>query len=227
MEPFQIVRMGCLDCSGTGLFRRSLRLPPATLSSMAHDGKAPAAASCRQRRTIGRLWRDAVAAGRTPRLLVERDGRLAARSRGRRPAAVDELANGLLALGVRKGDAFAILGADDARVGAVRLRARPHRRDRRADLREQLAEGRAVRRRALGGGRRARRGRGAAGEDRGRSASRTRSRSPTSTGCATRGRELRSASTRTRSPRPRPRSARTTSSRTSTRPARPGRRRAA
>ena len=57
--------------------------------------------------------------------------------------AVDELAHGLLALGIRKGDAFAILASHPPRVGALRLRARPDRRGRRSDLHEQLAEGRA------------------------------------------------------------------------------------
>jgi long-chain acyl-CoA synthetase len=61
-------------------------------------------------RTIVRLWRDAVASGRPdPLYLAEGDGDwtpvpLAAAARR-----VDELANGLLALGVRKGDSFGIL----------------------------------------------------------------------------------------------------------------------
>jgi long-chain acyl-CoA synthetase len=60
--------------------------------------------------TIGRLWLDAVAAERTtPAYLVERDGGWEEVSWHEAAAAVDELANGLLALGVRKGDAFAIL----------------------------------------------------------------------------------------------------------------------
>ncbi|HEU5212636.1 MAG TPA: long-chain fatty acid--CoA ligase [Gaiellaceae bacterium] len=62
-----------------------------------------------QRRTIGRLWRDAVAQRReTPAYLVEHP-------EGWRPVSwpdaertVDEVANGLLELGVKKGDAFAI-----------------------------------------------------------------------------------------------------------------------
>jgi long-chain acyl-CoA synthetase len=60
-------------------------------------------------RTIGRLWRDAVAAGRTnAAYLVEGpDGwsEVGWEEAGR---AVDEIANGLLALGIRKGDAFGI-----------------------------------------------------------------------------------------------------------------------
>ncbi len=57
-----------------------------------------------------RLWRDAVSQGRTtPAYLVQEDGGW--REVGWNEAAelVDDYANGLLALGVRKGDAFAIL----------------------------------------------------------------------------------------------------------------------
>jgi long-chain acyl-CoA synthetase len=61
-------------------------------------------------RTIGRLWLDAVAAERTnPAYLIERNGAWEEVSWQHAAEAVDELANGLLALGVRKGDAFAIL----------------------------------------------------------------------------------------------------------------------
>jgi long-chain acyl-CoA synthetase len=61
-------------------------------------------------RTIGRLWRDATAAGRTrPAFLVERAGGWEEVSWEEAGRAVEELANGLLALGLRKGDAFGIL----------------------------------------------------------------------------------------------------------------------
>jgi len=61
-------------------------------------------------RTIANLWRDAVAAGHPdPAYLYEQDGEWRALERSGAATAVDELANGLLALGVRKGDAFAIL----------------------------------------------------------------------------------------------------------------------
>jgi long-chain acyl-CoA synthetase len=64
-----------------------------------------------QPRTIPRLWQDAVAAERTrPAYLVERDGGWEPISWAYAATAVEELANGLLALGVRKGDAFGILG---------------------------------------------------------------------------------------------------------------------
>ena len=81
-------------------------------------------------RTITRLWRDAV--GRLPRetaYLVERDGGWLPVTWAEAGTAVEELAHGLLALGVRKGDAFAILASTRiewvlfdfalARIGAV------------------------------------------------------------------------------------------------------------
>jgi long-chain acyl-CoA synthetase len=61
-------------------------------------------------RTIGRLWLDAVGANRTtPAYLVERDGGWEEVSWQEAARSVDELAHGLLSLGVGKGDAFAIL----------------------------------------------------------------------------------------------------------------------
>ena len=61
-------------------------------------------------RTIGRLWRDALAAGRTsPAYLVEGPDGWSEVSWEEAGRAVDEIANGLLALGVRKGDSFGIL----------------------------------------------------------------------------------------------------------------------
>jgi len=61
-------------------------------------------------RTIGQLWRNAVGAGRSsPAYLAERDGEWQQVSWDEAGRAVDELANGLLALGIRKGDAFGIL----------------------------------------------------------------------------------------------------------------------
>ncbi len=63
-----------------------------------------------QRRTIGRLWLDAVGANRTsPAYLVESDGTWQEVSWQEAARAVDELAHGLLARGIGKGDAFAIL----------------------------------------------------------------------------------------------------------------------
>ena len=61
-------------------------------------------------RTIGRLWSDATSAGRTnAAYLVEREDGWQEVSWDEAGAAVEEIANGLLALGVRKGDAFGIL----------------------------------------------------------------------------------------------------------------------
>jgi long-chain acyl-CoA synthetase len=63
-----------------------------------------------QARTIGRLWLDAVGASRaTPAYLVEREGAWEEVSWREAARTVDEVAHGLLSLGVRKGDAFAIL----------------------------------------------------------------------------------------------------------------------
>jgi len=60
-------------------------------------------------RTIPALWRRAVSSGRTdPAYLVKRDGAWAEVSWEEAGARVDELAHGFLALGLKKGDAFAI-----------------------------------------------------------------------------------------------------------------------
>ncbi len=83
-----------------------------------------------QPRTIPRLWQDAIAKGRSrPAYLVERNGGWEPVSWTEAATAVEELANGLLAIGVRKGDAFGILGQTSlewalfdfalARVGAI------------------------------------------------------------------------------------------------------------
>jgi long-chain acyl-CoA synthetase len=62
-------------------------------------------------RTIANLWRDAVAAARPETAyLHEVDGEWREVTWPEAAAAVDELANGLLALGIKKGDAFALLG---------------------------------------------------------------------------------------------------------------------
>src|SRR3954469_17547491 len=72
---------------------------------------APSAAAqaSNQPRTIGRLWRDAIAQRReSPAYLVERAGTWEPVSWTEDEAAVDELGNGVLALGGRKGAASAI-----------------------------------------------------------------------------------------------------------------------
>jgi long-chain acyl-CoA synthetase len=64
------------------------------------------------RRTIARLWRDAIARQRPgAAYLVQEGKRWREVSWEEAATAVDELAHGLLALGVRKGDAFSILGS--------------------------------------------------------------------------------------------------------------------
>jgi long-chain acyl-CoA synthetase len=81
-------------------------------------------------RTIGQLWRDAVSAGRTtPAYLAETGEGWREVSWEEAGQTVEELANGLLALGVRKGEAFGILAQTSlewalfdyalARIGAV------------------------------------------------------------------------------------------------------------
>jgi long-chain acyl-CoA synthetase len=63
-------------------------------------------------RTISNLWRDAVAAARPdPAYLREVDGEWQEVTWAEAALAVDEIANGLLAFGVEKGDAFAIIAA--------------------------------------------------------------------------------------------------------------------
>jgi long-chain acyl-CoA synthetase len=65
----------------------------------------------RRRRTVANLWRNAIAAGPPdPAYLYEVDGEWRELTWAEAATAVDELANGLLALGVRKGDSFALLG---------------------------------------------------------------------------------------------------------------------
>jgi long-chain acyl-CoA synthetase len=63
-------------------------------------------------RTIARLWQDAVARGlESPAYLVQDGEEWRPVSWAEAAKAVDEIAHGLLALGVRKGDAFAILAS--------------------------------------------------------------------------------------------------------------------
>jgi long-chain acyl-CoA synthetase len=82
------------------------------LASETRTRPYPAVGVTRDQRTIGRLWLEGVARDRaTPAYLAEgRDGWREV-SWAEAATAVDELAHGLLALGLRKGDAFAILGS--------------------------------------------------------------------------------------------------------------------
>src|SRR5437763_1237031 len=62
-------------------------------------------------RTIGRLWRDATAEARPgPAYLHQVDGEWLPVSWEEAAEAVDEIANGLLALGIAKGESFALVG---------------------------------------------------------------------------------------------------------------------
>jgi long-chain acyl-CoA synthetase len=66
----------------------------------------------RRTRTIARLWQDGIAQQRTTAAYLVQDGDEWREISWQEAAeAVDELAHGLLALGVRKGDAFAILAS--------------------------------------------------------------------------------------------------------------------
>ena len=87
----------------------------------------------KQKRTIERLWRDAAAAGRqTPAYLVQHGDEWRELSWSEAAGRVEGYANGLLSLGVRKGDAFAILGSSrvewalfDFALGAIGAIAAP------------------------------------------------------------------------------------------------------
>ena len=79
---------------------------------MAIQAEAAPEAGLAAPRTIARLWQDAgTREWRAPAYLVEEPGGWREVSWEEAAAAVDELANGLLALGIRKGDAFAILAS--------------------------------------------------------------------------------------------------------------------
>ena len=67
----------------------------------------------KEKRTIERLWRDAVAAGRTtPAYLVQHGDHWHELSWAEANDRVEAYANGLLSLGVRKGDAFSMLATN-------------------------------------------------------------------------------------------------------------------
>ncbi len=97
---------------GPGWFAFANRIPATTLDQVATqtETRAQEAPGEACRRTIGRLWLDGVARnGSRKAYLVERDGEWREVSWPAAAHAVDELAHGLLALGIRKGDVFAIL----------------------------------------------------------------------------------------------------------------------
>src|SRR4029453_7793887 len=85
-----------------------------SFEAVAVETRAPAedAQPLRPARTIARLWQDGVAQNRqAPAYLVQDGDRWREISWQEAAETVDELAHGLLALGVRKGDAFAILAS--------------------------------------------------------------------------------------------------------------------
>jgi len=96
---------------GPGAFAVGERTPLSKLSEVTETAPAtPRTHLPSAPQTIARLWRDAVAAGRTrPAYLVEDEGAWREVSWHEADERVREYANGLLARGVRKGDAFAIL----------------------------------------------------------------------------------------------------------------------
>ena len=97
IAPFQVVR---IDKSLVGDVRSSFPTPRSLQHFLMNA----------QQRTIVRLWRDAVASGRPdPLYLAEGDGEWTPVPLAEAARRVDELANGLLALGIRKGEAFGIL----------------------------------------------------------------------------------------------------------------------
>ncbi|TML66494.1 MAG: hypothetical protein E6G13_13335, partial [Actinobacteria bacterium] len=125
IEPFQMVRIRppvpgggpastsfvgrCESLEGPGEFAPQRRIPSAYDSGcVAIETTTRIAAD----RTIARLWQDAVTRGwEAPAYLAETSDGWEPVSGQEAALAVDELANGLLALGVRKGDAFAILAS--------------------------------------------------------------------------------------------------------------------
>ena len=77
-----------------------------------YDGNVATTTAVTGTRTIARLWQDAVARGLdSPAYLVQEGEVWRPVSWTEAAEAVDEIAHGLLALGVRKGDAFAILAS--------------------------------------------------------------------------------------------------------------------
>jgi len=86
-----------------------LRLGGVAIETRALAQEAPQSG---EQRTIARLWLDAVRQGRSGAAYLTQEGtEWRSTSWDEAATAVDELAHGLLAIGVRKGDAFAILAS--------------------------------------------------------------------------------------------------------------------
>ena len=106
-----------------------------------------------EKRTIARLWRDAVAAGRqNPAYLEQRGEEWHPISWPEAAERVEAYANGLLSLGVRKGDAFALLSTTRVEWALFDFALGLDRGDRRRHLRQQLAEGHGLHPRPFRGG---------------------------------------------------------------------------
>jgi long-chain acyl-CoA synthetase len=91
---------------------RRLGVSHRALVTSARQAADTSVAELPRTRTIPLLWRNGVAQQRAwPAYLVEQDGGWTAVSWAEAGRRVDELANGLLQLGIRKGDTFAILGS--------------------------------------------------------------------------------------------------------------------
>ena len=122
-DPFHVVRISRKNCTGDGQNSPSpYRFLRVTFTKVERP------------RTIANLWRDAVAARHAdPAYLHEVDGDWREVSWVEAAQAVEELANGLLSLGIQKGEAFAILGRTNlewslfdfalASVGAIATRS--------------------------------------------------------------------------------------------------------
>jgi long-chain acyl-CoA synthetase len=83
-----------------------------TTGAASHTEASAQAAGDERPRTIAALWREATSAGRTTdAYLVERDGAWSAVGWDEAARRVDELAHGLLDLGVGRGDTVVLLGA--------------------------------------------------------------------------------------------------------------------
>ena len=155
-EPFQVVRICRENPSEGGSIS-----PPRTGVPAARFPQVARA------RTIANLWRDAVAAAHPdPAYLHEVDGEWVEVTWAEAARAVDELANGLLALGVQKGQAFALLARTSLEWSLFDFALALVGRRRCADLLVELGARHALRPRAFGGGRRPRRGRGSARQGR-------------------------------------------------------------
>ena len=121
-DPFQVVRMTprSIGTPHSARFRRSCTARPSTLAfveTRAHDRHGSGATP----------WR-ASRAG--PAYLVQHDDHWHEVTWDEAAERVENMANGLLARGVRKGECLRDARPHDARMGPVRLRARPGRRRR-------------------------------------------------------------------------------------------------